>query len=75
MLRTDVYEALLSADKINKVVTSTNPRRLKREKLYVIKNRSFSGTLLYTKGKFAQDEIDQKEVYYFLISSKIDENN
>lgn len=44
-------------------------KRSAREKLYVIKSFSFSGTLIYTKGKI--DRRDGEETFYVLISAKV----
>jgi hypothetical protein len=44
-------------------------RRSSREKLYVIKSSSFTGTLIYTKGKI--DRQGGQEFFYILISAKI----
>lgn len=66
----DVEESILNAQKIDKTLRSQNPHRsASREKLYVIKSFSFTGTLIYTKGKI--DRQGRKEVFYVLISSKV----
>lgn len=65
----DALEAVLNANMIAKILRSRGERRSKQgEKLYVIKSFNFSGTLLYTKGKFARE--GGEEVYYFFISAK-----
>jgi hypothetical protein len=62
---TDILEAIMNADRIKKTIrSSARPG----EKLYVIESPDFHGTLIYTKGKFAQEA--GKEIFYFLISSK-----
>jgi len=66
----DVIESLLNAQSIAKVLRSTSRfRRLKGEKLYVIKSFSFGGTLIYTKGAIVREP--EGEVFYILVSSKI----
>ena len=63
-----VYEAILNAPAIFKVLRSRNPRTKKTERLYVIKGLTFDGLEIYTKGKILKKEgID---VFYVLISSK-----
>ncbi|MEK6642553.1 MAG: hypothetical protein AABZ08_01480 [Planctomycetota bacterium] len=67
----EVAEAILSARRIDKTLRSRNPRRSHAsEKLYVIKGFSYKGTSIYTKGRFGRDHGEQ--VYYILISAKID---
>ena len=63
-----VYEAILNAPAIFKVLRSRNPKAGKIEKLYVIKGLTFDGTDVYTKGKILEKE--GVEVFYVLISSK-----
>jgi len=60
----DVYEAILSADKIYKVLNSKNPYTDKKEKLYIIKGLTYDDILIYTKGKIFENKL------YILISSK-----
>ena len=63
-----VYEAILNAPAIFKVLRSRNPKGGKSERLYVIKGLTFDGMDVYTKGKILRKEgID---VFYVLISSK-----
>ena len=63
-----VYEAILNAPAIFKVLRSRNPKTGKGERLYVIKGMTFDGLEIYTKGKIMKKEgID---VFYVLISSK-----
>jgi hypothetical protein len=63
-----VYEAILNAPAIYKVVRSRNPKAGRTERLYVIKGLTFDGVDIYTKGKILKKEgID---VFYVLISSK-----
>jgi hypothetical protein len=63
-----VYEAVLNAPAIFKVLRSRNPRAGKTERLYVIKGLTFDGLAVYTKGKILRKEgID---IFYVLISSK-----
>jgi hypothetical protein len=63
-----VYEAILNAPAIFKVLRSSNPRTRKREKLYVIKGLTFDGLEIYTKGKILKKE--GVDVFYVLVSSK-----
>lgn len=63
-----VYEAILNAPAIFKVLRSRNPRTDKVERLYVIKGLTFDGLAIYTKGKILEKE--GVEVFYVLISSK-----
>ena len=63
-----VYEAILNAPAIFKVLRSRSPRAGRSETLYVIKGLTFDGADVYTKGKILKKEgID---VFYVLISSK-----
>ena len=63
-----VYEAILNAPAIFKVLRSRNPKSGARERLYVIKGLTFDGLAVYTKGKILKKEgID---IFYVLISSK-----
>jgi len=63
-----VYEAILNAPAIVKVLRSRNPKSGTSERLYVIKGLTFDGLAVYTKGKILKKEgID---VFYVLISSK-----
>jgi hypothetical protein len=63
-----VYEAILNAPAIFKVLRSRNPKSGRSERLYVIKGLTFDGIDIYTKGKVLKKEgID---VFYVLISSK-----
>ena len=63
-----VYEAILNAPAIFKVLRSTSPKAAVRERLYVIKGLTFDGVDVYTKGKILKKE--GVEVFYVLISSK-----
>jgi len=63
-----VYEAILNAPAIFKVLRSRNPKTKKVEKLYVIKGLTFDGLEIYTKGKILKKE--GVDVFYVLISSK-----
>lgn len=64
----DVFEALLNAPAINKVIRSRRPFGRRIDMLYVIKGLTFDGLLIYTKGKIIRRGND--EVFYILISSK-----
>lgn len=62
---TDILESIMNADRIKKTIrSSARPG----DKLYVIESPDYHGTLIYTKGKFAQE--GGEEIFYFLISSK-----
>jgi hypothetical protein len=63
-----VYEAILNAPAIFKVLRSHNPKAGGSERLYVIKGLTFDGVDVYTKGKILKKE--GVEVFYVLISSK-----
>jgi hypothetical protein len=63
-----VYEAILNAPAIFKVLRSHNPKTGKAERLYVIKGLTFDGLEIYTKGKMLKKE--GVDVFYVLISSK-----
>ncbi len=68
----DVVEAIVSADRIDKVIRSSSPkRRARNEKLYIIKGRTFDGTAIYTKGTISRES--GEEVFYILISAKSEE--
>ena len=64
----DAIESIINAKRIEKTLASRNPHNGKREKLYVIKGKTFSNIVLYTKGKIAKS--DHKEMLYILISAK-----
>ncbi len=63
-----VYESILNAPAIFKVLRSRNPKTRKTERLYVIKGLTFDGLDIYTKGKLLMKE--GVDVFYVLISSK-----
>jgi len=63
-----VYESILNAPAIFKVLRSRNPRTKRVERLYVIKGMTFDGLDIYTKGKILTQE--EADVFYVLISSK-----
>lgn len=62
----DVIESIINAPRIDKVIRSTTGGR--REKLYVLKGRTFSNVMIYTKGKIVRDA--DQEHFCILISSK-----
>lgn len=67
----DVYESLLNAQGIYKVLKSLSHRReARRERLYVIRSFTFDMTAVYTKGKLVREA--GVAVFYVLISSKLD---
>jgi hypothetical protein len=63
-----VYESILNAPAIFKVLRSRNPHTKRAERLYVIKGLTFDGLAIYTKGKILTKE--GADVFYVLISSK-----
>jgi len=63
-----VYEAILNAPAMFKVLRSRHPVTGTSERLYVIKGLTFDGVDVYTKGKILKKE--EVEVFYVLISSK-----
>jgi hypothetical protein len=63
-----IYESILNAPAIFKVLRSRNPHTKRAERLYVIKGLTFDGLDIYTKGKVLTKE--GAEVFYVLISSK-----
>lgn len=63
-----VYESILNAPTIFKVLRSSNRYTKKREKLYVIKGLTFDGLDIYTKGKILQKK--GVDFFYVLISTK-----
>lgn len=69
LMPNDVEESILNAQLIDKTLHSDRPNRSPKEKLYVIKSFSFSGTLIYTKGKI--DRKGDEETFYILVSAKI----
>jgi hypothetical protein len=65
----DVYEAIINAVSINKILRSTSPSRTRRrEKLYVIIGATYDGRMVYTMGTIRQN--DGAEEFYVLVSSK-----
>ena len=65
----DIAESIVNADEIYKVIRSRHPQH-SGEKLYVIKSTNFEGTCIYTKGAIRR--LEEREVFYVFISSKID---
>jgi len=63
-----VYEAIGNAVAINKRLRSTDPDTGLKEYLYVIVSSTYSGTLIYTKGKIKKR--NNEDTFYILISSK-----
>lgn len=66
----DVAEAVINATAIYKRVASHDPETGAREYLYIISGSTYSGLIVYTKGKFLHEEASEE--FYFLISSKRD---
>ena len=63
-----ILEAILNAPLIQKRLNSLNPTTGKRETLFVISGFTYTGLVIYTKGKVVH--LDGTEYYYVLISSK-----
>ena len=63
-----VYESILNAPTIFKVLRSRSPRTGKAERLYVIKGLTFDGLDIYRKGKILTKE--GVAVFYVLVSLK-----
>jgi hypothetical protein len=63
-----VIEAILNAPAIAKKIRSSDPLTGKREYLYVLIGKTFTGLVLYTKGKIRVE--NGEETLYLLISSK-----
>ncbi len=65
----DVLESILNAPTINKTLRSTSEfRKSRREKLYVIISSTYDGKLIYTKGTIRK--VNDVEEFYILISAK-----
>ncbi len=65
----EVIEFIVNAPRIDKIIRSVGVGvRCPAEKLYIIKGRTFSNVLVYTKGKIVRD--DERETFYILIPSK-----
>jgi hypothetical protein len=61
----DVFESVLNAQGIYKVLKSRSPRPGRfGERLYVIRSFTFDMTAVYTKGKLVQEE--REAVFYVL---------
>ena len=68
----DVAEAIINAPAVYKRIISQDPETGTREYLYVISGPTYSGLIIYTKGKFLHEA--ELEEFYFLISTKRDVN-
>ncbi len=67
----DVFESLLNAQGIYKVVRSRSRRQgTAGDRLYVIRSFTFDMTAVYTKGKLVRER--REPVFYVLISGKLD---
>jgi len=65
----ELVEAVVFAKGISKVIRSKSIfREESREKLYIIKGRSLSNAVIYTKGVIRRYR--QGDVFYVLVSSK-----
>lgn len=66
----DVFESILNANAIKKVLRSRSPARGRRaERLYVIESPTFTGLWVYTKGTIRRKH--DREVFYVLVSTKL----
>ena len=45
-----IYESIINAPAVTKIIRSKNPQTGRRERLYVIKGLTFDGQDIYTKG-------------------------
>jgi len=63
-----VYESIINAPCVFKILRSHNPLTKHPEKLYVIKGLTFDGLDIYTKGKILSKQ--GVDVFYVLVSSK-----
>ncbi|MBM3328877.1 MAG: hypothetical protein FJY67_05310 [Calditrichaeota bacterium] len=63
-----VKEAIINAPAISKTIRSRHPVTGEREYLYIIIGPTYTGHILYTKGKVQIE--DDYEVFYVIISSK-----
>lgn len=63
-----VFESILNAASIFKILRSRDPKTGRSEKLYVIKGLTFDGLDIYTKGKILKK--GGADIFYVLISSK-----
>ncbi len=65
----DVRESIVNAAAIYKSIRSTSPQRTRsRELLHIIYGTTYTGTIVYTKGKLLVER--GIETYYVLISAK-----
>lgn len=64
----DLIESVINATRIEKALKSRHPATGEPERLYIIKGRTFSGKLIYTKGTIRQD--DFRETFYIFVSGK-----
>ena len=64
----DILESILNSDSIRSKKSTSQSRKLKNEKIYIIEGFTYDGILIYTKGTIRK--IDEKEEFYILISSK-----
>ncbi|MBI5863067.1 MAG: hypothetical protein HZB38_00870 [Planctomycetes bacterium] len=70
LTRSEVLESIINAQSIAKTIRARSRfRATAGEKLYVIRSLSYSGTLIYTKGKIGPSA--EGPVLYVLISSKV----
>ncbi len=68
LLPRSIFQAIINAPVINKILRSNDPITGKKEYLYVIVGSSFDGMVIYTKGKIKKE--NDEETFYILISSK-----
>lgn len=65
----EIFESIINCPIIHKSILSTSEfKKRKKEKLYIIIGSSFDGKLIYTKG--AIRKVNNLEEFYILISSK-----
>jgi len=63
-----VKEAIINAPAISKTIKSKHPQTGEREYLHIIIGPTYTGLILYTKGKIEFE--NNQETFYVLISSK-----
>jgi len=65
----EIFESIINAPSINKIVNSTSEfKKKKKEKLYIIISSTFDGKIIYTKGTIRK--VNGQDEFYILISSK-----
>lgn len=69
LVEDDLIESIVNAPRIDKTIRSRHPITGVPEKLYILKGRTFSGQLIYTKGTIRRDE--DRDIWYVLVSGKL----